>query len=75
MIEVYELIYENTDGEVKKRYNAIEEITSDFGLTKREVIAFYTSMKKPTFETVIKSISRISIEEEKPESNYLVIFD
>jgi len=75
MIEVFELIYENTDGEVKKRYNAIEEIITDFGLSKREVIAFYTSMKKPTFETVVKSISKISIENKKPESNYLVIFD
>jgi hypothetical protein len=76
MIEVFEVTYENTEGNVTRRYKNVEEIMEDFGLTKREVLSFYTTMKTPKIDCVVRKISKICEEaEEKEISNYLVVFD
>jgi hypothetical protein len=77
MIEVFEVTYENTEGNVTRRYKNVEEIMEDFGLTKREVLSFYTTMKTPKIDCVVRKISKIreAEAEEKEISNYLVVFD
>tara|TARA_R100001591_G_scaffold74140_1_gene82206 strand:- start:98 stop:325 length:228 start_codon:yes stop_codon:yes gene_type:complete len=75
MIELFEVSYENNEGILSKRYKNIDDITLDFGLNKREIMSFYSSMKTPKIDCVVKSITKVTIEEEKEQSNIVVVFE
>ena len=53
MNEIYEVTYENTDGLNKRKYKSIEEITLDFGLSRREIMSYYSSMSLPKIDCVV----------------------
>ena len=75
-MEVFELTYENNLGEVVCRYKSLEEIQKIYGLNKREVLSYYTGVKVPKFDSIVKSITKV-IDESTPVTteNYRVIFD
>jgi hypothetical protein len=75
-MEVFELIYENNLGEVVCRYKSLEDIQKIYGLNKREVLSYYTGVKVPKFDSIVKSISKV-FDESTPNTieNYRVIFD
>ena len=64
-MEAFEVIYENNLGEVVCRYKTLEEIQKIFGLNKREVLSYYTGVKVPKFDSIVKSISKVA-DESKP---------
>ena len=78
MSEVFEVSYENTEGLTTKRYRDINDIMLDFGLTKREISAYYSNMSKPKIDCVVKSINKVVESKEEAESqssNILVVFE
>jgi hypothetical protein len=75
MIEVFEVCYENNEGILKRRYKNIDDITLDFGLNKREIISYYSSMKKPRIDCVVKSITKVPLDSVEEQKNILVVFE
>ena len=75
MMEVFEVCYENNEGVLNRRYKNIEDITLDFGLTKREIVTYYSSMKKPKIDCVVKSITKVPLDSIEEQKNILVVFE
>ena len=76
MNEIYEVTYENTDGLNKRKYKSIEEITRDFGLSRREIMSYYSSMSLPKIDCVVKTITKIPLKpDEKEPPAVLVVFE
>ena len=75
MIEVFEVCYENSEGLSRRRYKNIDDISLDFGLNKREIIAYYSSMNIPKIDCVVKSITKVPLESVEEQKNIVVIFE
>lgn len=64
-MELYEVVYETSEREITCRFGDLDAMSKSFGLNKRELTSYITSIRCPKFESVVKSIKKISIDEAK----------